>query len=290
MKREYAEAYVRWADTNVIDLDMLTGMGVVYAVFAFPLLVAALVVRQVVFPYIYIVLFLGHCILTAALKQKYCEFTYFQKFLNIGASGSFARLMFLLISLSLIEVTGIYGPSAIFSVFGVWLFLNVLDFAVVWWRIRSGRFYVAQERRKEQEKQKKTQRKGMRRGPAMAIYGIGGLAGILGMGFAKTFFSHAGQEVVVKFGVCLFIFIGMLLGIAGSNLWKAYYVKKYDIQGKSIPAYTPKPGQKQTVLHSILRTLGILGRILLGIIAFSVLATVVVYLFMKWLPAWLGHR
>lgn len=124
----------------------------------------------------------------------------------------------------------------------------------------------------------------------MAIYGIGGLAGILGMGFAKTFFSHAGQEVVVKFGVCLFIFIGMLLGIAGSNLWKAYYVKKYDIQGKSIPAYTPRPGQKQTVLHSILRTLGVIGRFLLGIIAFSVLATVVMYFFMRWLPAWLGHR
>lgn len=56
MKREYAEAYVRWADTNLIDLDMWTGMGVIYAVFAFPLLVFALVVRQVVFPYIYIAL------------------------------------------------------------------------------------------------------------------------------------------------------------------------------------------------------------------------------------------
>lgn len=281
MKKEYAEAYVRWADTNVIDLDMLTGMGVVYAVFAFPLLVAALVVRQVVFPYIYIVLFLGHCILTAALKQKYCEFTYFQKFLNIGASGLFARLMFLLISLSLIEVTGIYGLSAIFSVFGVWLLLNVLDFGVVWWRIRSGRFYDAQERKKEQEKQKKIQRKAMRRGPATAIFGIGGLAGILGMVFAKTFFSHVGQEAVVKFGVCLFIFIGMLLGIAGSNLWKAYYVKKYDIQGKSIPAYTPRSGRKQTVLHSILRTLGILGRILLIMIAFSVGVTLIVSFIMS---------
>ncbi len=290
MKREYAEAYVRWADTNAIDLDMWTGLGIVYGVFAIPLLIAAIVVRQVVFPYIYIALFLGHCILTAALKQKYCEFTYFQKFLNIGASGSFARVMFLLISLSLIEVTGIYGLSAFFSVFGVWLFLNVLDFGTVWWRIRSGRFYAAQERRKEQEKQKKTQRKGMSRGPATAIFGIGGLAGILGMGFAKKFFSHVSQVFVVNFLVWSSLLVGLVLGIAASNLWKAYYVKKYDIQGKSIPAYTPRPGQKQTVLHSILRTLGILGRVLLGIIAFSVLATVVMYLFMKWLPAWLGHR
>ena len=102
---------------------------------------------------------------------------------------------------------------------------------------------------------------------------------------SKMFFSNASQEVIVSSAVCIFIFLGMLLGIAGSNLWKAYYVKKYDIQGKSIPAYTPRSGQKQTVLHSIVRTLGILGRVLLGIIAFSVLATVVVYLFMKWLPA-----
>ena len=281
MEKEYAEAYVRWADTNAIDLDMWTGLGIVYGVFAIPLLIAAIVVRQVVFPYIYIALFLGHCILTAALKQKYCEFNYFQKFLNIGASGAFARLMFLLIALSLIEVTGIYGLSAIFFVFGVWLFLNVLDFGTVWLRIRSGRFYTAQERRKEQKKHKKTQKKGMRRGPAMAICGIGGLAGILGMSFAKMFFSNASQEVIVSSAVCIFIFLGMLLGIAGSNLWKAYYVKKYDIQGKSIPAYTPKTGQKQTVLHSILRTLGTLGRILLILIAFSVGVTLIVSFIMS---------
>ena len=181
-----------------------------------------------------------------------------------------------------------YGDWYYLLVIGVWLLVNILDFGAVWWCIQSGRFYAAQERKKEQERQKKTQRKGMSRGPATAIFGIGGLAGILGMVFAKKFFSHVSQVFVVNFLVWCSLLIGMVLGLAGSNLWKAYYVKKYDIQGKSIPAYTPKTGQKQTVLHSILRTLGILGRILLGIIAFSVLATVVMYFFMRWLPAWLG--
>lgn len=242
-------------------------------------------VHRLVLPSIIFALFLAHCILTAALKQRYCELTYYQKFLNIGGSSLFIRVMFLLMSLSYLEISQMYGAWYYLLVIGVWLLVNLLDFGAVWWRIQSGRFYAAQERKKEQERQKKTQRKGMSRGPATAIFGIGGLAGILGMSFAKMFFSNASQEVIVSSAVCIFIFLGMLLGIAGSNLWKAYYVKKYDIQGKSIPAYTPRPGQKQTVLHSIVRTLGILGRVLLGIIAFSVLATVVVYLFMKWLPA-----
>lgn len=290
MKREYAEAYVRWSDTNTIDLDMLSLLSVIYGIFSCIILGLGAMAHRLVLPSIVFALFLAHCILTAVLKQRYCELTYYQKFLNIGGSSLFIRVMFLLISLSPLELSQMYGDWYYLVVIGVWLLVNILDFGAVWWRIRSGRFYAAQERKKEQEKQKKTQKKGMSRGPATAIFGIGGLAGILGMSFVKRFFSHVSQVFVVNFLVWSSLLIGLVLGIAASNLWKAYYVKKYNIQGKSIPAYTPKPGQKQTVLHSIVRTLGILGRILLGIIAFSVLATVVVYLFMKWLPAWLGHR
>lgn len=290
MKREYAEAYVRWSDTNAIDLDMLSLLSVIYGIFSCVILGLGAMAHRLVLPSIIFALFLAHCILTAALKQRYCELTYYQKFLNIGGSSLFIRVVFLLISLSPLELSQMYGDWYYLLVIGVWLLVNLLDFGAVWWRIQSGRFYAAQERKKEQERQKKTQRKGMSRGPATAIFGIGGLAGILGMGFAKKFFSHVSQVFVVNFLVWSSLLVGLVLGIAASNLWKAYYVKKYDIQGKSIPAYTPKPGQKQTVLHSILRTLGILGRILLGIIAFSVLATVVMYFFMRWLPAWLGHR
>ena len=290
MKREYAESYVRWSDTNAIDLDMLSLLSVIYGIFSCVILGLGAMAHRLVLPSIIFALFLAHCILTAALKQRYCELTYYQKFLNIGGSSLFIRVVFLLISLSPLELSQMYGDWYYLLVIGVWLLVNILDFGTVWWRIQSGRFYAAQERKKEQEKQKKTQRKDVRRGPATAIFGIGGLAGILGMVFAKKFFSHVSQVFVVNFLVWSSLLVGLVLGIAASNLWKAYYVKKYDIQGKSIPAYTPRPGQKQTVLHSILRTLGTLGRILLGIIAFSVLATVVMYFFMRWLPAWLGHR
>ena len=269
---------------------MLSLLSVIYGIFSCVILGLGAMAHRLVLPSIIFALFLAHCILTAALKQRYCELTYYQKFLNIGGSSLFIRVVFLLISLSPLELSQMYGDWYYLLVIGVWLLVNILDFGAVWWCIQSGRFYAAQERKKEQEKQKKTQRKGMSRGPATAIFGIGGLAGILGMGFAKKFFSHVSQVFVVNFLVWSSLLVGLVLGIAASNLWKAYYVKKYDIQGKSIPAYTPRPGQKQTVLHSILRTLGILGRILLGIIAFSVLATVVMYFFMRWLPAWLGHR
>ena len=281
MKKEYAEAYVRWSDTNAIDLDMLSLLSVIYGIFSCVILGLGAMAHRLVLPSIIFALFLAHCILTAALKQRYCELTYYQKFLNIGGSSLFIRVVFLLISLSPLELSQMYGDWYYLLVIGVWLLVNILDFGAVWWRIQSGRFYAAQERKKEQEKQKKTQRKGMSRGPATAIFGIGGLAGILGMVFAKKFFSHVSQVFVVNFLVWSSLLVGLVLGIAASNLWKAYYVKKYDIQGKSIPAYTPKPGQKQTVLHSILRTLGILGRILLILIAFSVGVTLIVSFIMS---------
>lgn len=281
MKKEYAEAYVRWSDTNAIDLDMLSLLSVIYGIFSCVILGLGAMAHRLVLPSIIFALFLAHCILTAALKQRYCELTYYQKFLNIGGSSLFIRVVFLLISLSPLELSQMYGDWYYLLVIGVWLLVNILDFGAVWWRIQSGRFYAAQERKKEQEKQKKTQRKGMSRGPATAIFGIGGLAGILGMVFAKKFFSHVSQVFVVNFLVWSSLLVGLVLGIAASNLWKAYYVKKYDIQGKSIPAYTPRPGQKQTVLHSILRTLGILGRILLILIAFSVGVTLIVSFIMS---------
>lgn len=232
MKREYAEAYVRWSDTNAIDLDMLSLLSVIYGIFSCVILGLGAMAHRLVLPSIIFALFLAHCILTAALKQRYCELTYYQKFLNIGGSSLFIRVVFLLISLSPLELSQMYGDWYYLLVIGVWLLVNILDFGAVWWCIQSGRFYAAQERKKEQEKQKKTQRKGMSRGPATAIFGIGGLAGILGMVFAKKFFSHVSQVFVVNFLVWSSLLVGLVLGIAASNLWKAYYVKKYDTRGR----------------------------------------------------------
>ena len=148
---------------------------------------------------------------------------------------------------------------------------------------------VARTSEGTKETKGKTGAEEARRGVGISLCGWRSRGG-LGRRFAKVFFAGISQAFAVNFAVWLFLVLGLFLGMGSSELWKAYYVKKYDIQGKSIPAYRPRPGQKQTVLHSILRTLGILGRILLGIIAFSVLATVVMYFFMRWLPAWLGHR
>ena len=104
------------------------------------------------------------------------------------------------------------------------------------------------------------------------------------------FFAGVSQVFAVNFGVWILLVIGMGLGMGSNTLWKAHYVKKYDIQGRSIPAYMPRPGEKQTVLRSLLHTLGILGRTLGIIIAFCLAATFGMLFFMRWLPAWLGHR
>lgn len=290
MKREYAEAYVKWADSDGFNLDFLSADIVIYGGFSFPILGLAAMAHRFVFPSILFALFVCRCVLAVILKQKLCELTYFQKFLNLGASGLFTRLMFLLMSLSILEVTGVYGTWYYLLLVGVWLLFNILDFWFTWWRIQTGKFFEAQERVKEREKQKGKQGEKVRSGVLVSACIIGGLAGFFGRRFAKVFFAGVSQVFAVNFATWILLVIGMGLGMESNTLWKAYYVKKYGFQGRSIPAYMPRPGQKQTVLHSILRTLGVIGRFLLGIIAFSVLATVVMYFFMRWLPAWLGHR
>lgn len=289
MKREYAEAYVKWADFDGFNLDFTSGDGVICGGFTAIFLIAAVSAQRFVFASILFVLLFGYCVLIAILKQKLQTLTYFQKFLNIGASGLFTRVMFLLMSLTILEVTGMYGIWYYLLLIGAWLLINLLDFGFTWWRIRIGKFYALQEQVKERKKQKGKQGQ-KRRGGALALACVvGGLGGLLGRRFAKVFFAGISQAFAVNFAVWLFLVLGLFLGMGSSELWKAYYVKKYDIQGKSIPAYRPRPGQKQTVLHSILRTLGTLGRILLIMIAFCVVVTVVMLFFMRWLPAWLGR-
>lgn len=289
LKREYAEAYVKWADSDGFNLDFTSLDGIICGGFTAIFLIAAVSSHRFVFSTMLVVLLLGYCVLIAILKQKLQTLTYFQKFLNIGASGVFTRVMFLLMALTILEVTAMYGICYYLTLVAVWLLVNLLDFGFTWWRIQNGRYYVLQEQVKEGKKQKGRHDQKRRSGALALACVVGGLGGLLGRRFAKVFFANVSQAFAVNFAVWLFLAIGLLLGMGSSELWKAYYVKKYDIQGKSIPAYMPRPGQKQTMLHSILRTLGTLGRILLIMIAFSVGITLVMCFFMRWLPEWQGR-
>ena len=236
MKKEYAEAYVKWGDIGGGNLDFLSADSVIYGGFSFPILGLAAMAQRFVFPSILFALFLGHCVLVLILKQKLCELTYFQKFLSIGGSGLFTRLVFLLVSLSILEISDKYGGWYYLLLVGVWLLVNILDFGVTWWRIQTGEFFVAQERAKEREKRKGKPRKKVRGGALVLACIIGGLAGLLGRRFAKVFFAGVSQVFAVNFAVWLFLALGIGLGMGSNTLWKAYYVKKYDILGKNIPA------------------------------------------------------
>lgn len=289
MNREYAEAYVKWGDTEVINLDYLSVDAIIFGGLSFLSLGLSAMTHRFVFSSVLFMLFLTHCILTAALKQRCRELTYFQKFLNIGGSGLFTRLMFLLMSLSILEVTGMYGAWYYLLLSGVWLFLNILDFWFTWWNIQRGRFYAIQERVKEREKQRERQEKKSHVGALVTMCSIGGVAGILGQRFAKVFFADVSQSFAVNFAVWIFLALGIGLGMGSNNLWKAYYVKKYDIQGQKILAYIPRSGRKQTVIHSVLRTFRTLGLALVILISFSIGLTLIMFFFLKWLPAWLGR-
>lgn len=288
--REYAEAYVRWADSDGFNLNFTSENSVIYGGFTVIFLFAAVAARRFVFASMLFVLFLGHCILFMVLKRKMQTLTYVQKFLNIGLSGVFTRFMFLLMSLTILEVTGGYGIWAYLRVVFVWLLINLLDFGFIWWRIQSRKYSVLQERMKERKKWKGKQGQKRRGGILLSavICVVVCLVGTRRSPFLKRLLAGASQAFAVHFGVWLFVAIGILLGMGSNELWKAYYVKKYDIQGRSIPAYMPRPGEKQTGTRSILHTLEILGRTFGVIVAFCLAATLIMVFFMRWLPEWLG--
>ena len=50
MKKEYAEAYVKWADSDGFNLDFLSADIVIYGGFSFPILGLAAMAHRFVFP------------------------------------------------------------------------------------------------------------------------------------------------------------------------------------------------------------------------------------------------
>lgn len=285
MKREYAEAYVKWADSDGVNLDFTSGNSAIYGGFAVIFLFAAMAAQRFVFASVLFGLFLGHCILLVVLKRKIRTLTYIQKFLNIGLSGLFTRFMFLLISLAILEVTGGYGIWSYLRVIGVWLLINLLDFGFVWWRIQSGTYYALQERVKERKKWK-GKREERRRGGVLisaVICVVVCLVGTRKSPFLKLLLAGASQAFVVHFAVWLFIAIGILLGMGSNELWKAYYVKKYDIQGKSIPASFPAPEGEVPLFRRCWNMFKIVGKCVLSVFAFSMAMAGVMFFLLKWL-------
>ena len=206
MKREYAEAYVKWADSDGFNLDFTSGDGVICGGFTAIFLIAAVSAQRFVFASILFVLLFGYCVLIAILKQKLQILTYFQKFLNIGASGLFTRVMFLLMSLTILEVTGMYGIWYYLLLIGAWLLINLSDFGFTWWRIRIGKFYALQEQVKERKKQKGKQGQ-KRRGGALALACVvGGLGGGWAGGLPKYSLLESVRRLqsILQFGFSWF--------------------------------------------------------------------------------------
>ena len=69
--------------------------------------------------------------------------------------------------------------------------------------------------------------------------------------YVALIFPHLGKVGVALNVLMLDVFLGFIFSVGVCGLLKAYYIKKYNIQGESIPAYSSCPEEKPTLLHRI---------------------------------------
>lgn len=284
MKREYAEAYVKWRKGNQISLNTLGMMTWIYAGLTALGLYYAFSTKRFFFAVCMVIVVAAHGIITEICKQRVQQWTYFQYFLLQGGSSLSASIVFLLLSLVLVETATGYGVWYYFLVIGLWLAIIALYIYLPWKNAGDGAFYTVQQHKKSQSWY--NERIGRQR---MSVLGIGALAGIMGQSFARSTLSHASGEIVANVAIWAFLIVSMIMGMGSSNLLKAYYVKKYDIKGKSIPVWWMGDGAGKTLSWRVLDALKKVGKAMAIMVGFCVILTLVLVFFMRWLPEWQGR-
>lgn len=281
MERKYAEAYVKWREGNKISLNTLSMMTWVYSFLAGLALYYAFTTKRFFFASCMVVVVVAHGIITEICKQRVRQWTYVQTFLLPGISSLSASVVFLLLALVLVETATVYGVWYYSLIIGLWLVTIALYIYIPWKNVRNGTFYVAQQRHNSHKwSNERIDRRGA------SVLGIGALAGIMGQSFARSTLSQASSGVVANVAIWAFQIVAMIMGMGSSNLLKAYYVKKYDIKGKSVPVWWMGDGAGKPVSWRVLDALKKMGKAMAIIVVLCVILTLVLAFFIRWLPEW----
>lgn len=284
MKREYAEAYVKWGSRSRISLNTLGMMTWVYTLLTALGLYYAFSTKRFVFATCMVVVVVAYGIMTEIFKHRVRQWTYAQSFLLQGGSALIASVVFLLFSLVLVETATEYGIWYYIWVVGVWLAIMFLYIYIPWKEVEDGTFYRAQMQNKSQKCY--NERMGRRRA---SVLGIGAVAGIMGQSFARSTLAHVNGDVVAHVAIWAFLIVAVLMGMGSSALLKAYYIRKYDIKGKSVPVWWMGDGAGKSFGWRALDALRKVGKAMAIIVGFCVILTLVLTFFLRWLPQWQGR-
>lgn len=247
MKREYAEAYVRWYDEKTVNLNMLFTETKICTFFAVIAVIAACMSRRAIVAIIMAVLVFAHGITAVVLKKTVHELTYAQQFLVTGYSAMFGSVVFFLMSMMIVEGTGFWaGYYIVLPV--MWVLVVCINLWTTWNRARKG--YYA---RKESPKVKK------------GVVGVSIFFPLAGIMVAKVTAPFLGQYAVRTIAIWVFFLMSAAFTIGCPNFLKTYLVQKYEIHGASVEAYYSDGEKKKPLLLRICLVVLVGALIFIGI-------------------------
>lgn len=236
-KQAYAENFVRyyWMNTamggNSLEGDLYCLGG-----FAYLMLCWAQMGRHYVTASFLIALVVCNGVLVARLKHRGGELDFFQWHLLEGYEAAVRSLSILLYPVVFVEQSGNTRVTLLF--FGVmmtiWVLILLLHLLIPWWNIHREKTYIPRELDEDgvpvaTEEQKQ---RGMR-SFKVAVGVVVVCAGV----YLAFLFPRLGKAGIAINILLLDIFLAAVFSVGISALLKAYYIKKYNIQGRSIPAY-----------------------------------------------------
>lgn len=247
MKREYAEAYVRWYDEKTVNLNMLFTETKICAFFAVISVIVACMSRRAIVATILAVLVFAHGITAVVLKKTVHELTYAQQFLLTGCSAMFGSVVFLLFSIMVVETTDFWAGYYIVLPL-IWVLVICMNLWSTWNRAKKG--YYA--RRESQGGQK-------------GLVGVSILFPIAGIMVAKAIAPSLGQYAIKTIVIWSFFLMSAAFTIGCPNFLKTYLVQKYGIHGASVEAYYSDGEKKKPLLLRIFLVVLVGALIFIGI-------------------------
>ena len=251
-RRAYAENFVRyyWRGA-VVDGEFLRGVNLyVLGIFTYLVLYWAQMGRHYVTVCFLIALVVFNEIMVARWKRRGGELDFFQRHLLQGYLAAVGSLSFMLYPVVLVEQSGNVTLTLLFLAImvAIWLILLLPQLLIPWSNIRREKTYI--HRNLDQygvpiatEKEKQAARRRL----LVAVV----LLAVCIIVYVALIFPHLGKVGVALNVLMLDVFLGFIFSVGVCGLLKAYYIKKYNIQGESIPAYSSCPEEKPTLLHRI---------------------------------------
>lgn len=236
-RKAYAENFVRyyWMNTamggNSLEGDLYCLGG-----FAYLMLCWAQMGRHYATASFLIALVVSNGIIVARLKQRGGELDYFQWHLLQGYEAVVRSLSILLYPVVYVEQSGNTRVTLLF--FGVmmtiWVLILLLHLLIPWWNIHREKTYIPRELDEDglpvaTEEQKQRWMRSFKIAVGLVVV----CAGV----YLAFLFPRLGKAGIAINILLLDIFVGAIFSVGISALLKAYYIKKYSIQGRSFPAY-----------------------------------------------------